>query len=94
MSKSSNVLAGFFAGAAAGAALGILFAPDKGTSTRKKIADSSSAFGEDFKDTVSSKVDNLSDFMASFVNEAKDRFTKLEEQVKQEAKNVKEKATK
>ena len=36
--KSSNVLLGIVGGLAAGAVLGVLFAPDKGTNTRKKIA--------------------------------------------------------
>ena len=35
--KGSSLLAGFLAGAAIGAVLGILFAPDKGEDTRHKI---------------------------------------------------------
>ncbi len=34
--KTSNVILGIVAGAAVGALLGVLFAPDKGTNTRKK----------------------------------------------------------
>ncbi len=38
MQKStSNLMIGFFLGAATGAVLGLLFAPDKGSNTRKKI---------------------------------------------------------
>lgn len=36
--KGSNALMIFLAGAAAGAALGILYAPDKGTNTREKLS--------------------------------------------------------
>lgn len=36
--KSNNALMAFLAGAAAGAILGILYAPDKGTNTREKLS--------------------------------------------------------
>ena len=37
--KCASLLAGFLTGAAIGAALGILFAPEKGEDTRHKIAE-------------------------------------------------------
>ena len=36
--KGSNAMMAFFAGAAAGAILGILYAPDKGSNTREKLS--------------------------------------------------------
>lgn len=43
------------AGLVAGGVLGVLFAPDKGENTRKKIADS----GKKLTDTVKEKMSNL-----------------------------------
>lgn len=65
MSKS-KVLAGLLVGAAAGAVLGLLLAPEKGSDTRKKISDRKNKFGKDLKDkfgevkeTIKSKYDNI-----------------------------------
>ena len=46
--KSGKVLLGLLAGVAAGAILGILFAPDKGSKTRKQILDK----GEEFAGSI------------------------------------------
>jgi gas vesicle protein len=52
MSKSSNVLAAFVLGAAVGAAVGLLVAPEKGSETRRKLREE----GQKFADTVQEKV--------------------------------------
>lgn len=52
MTKGKALL-GVLAGMAAGAALGVLFAPDKGSNTRKKMAKQ----GEDFADALDKKID-------------------------------------
>ncbi len=54
MSRGS-VLLGALAGVAAGALFGILFAPDKGSSTRKKIIDK----GEDYVDNLKEKINGI-----------------------------------
>jgi gas vesicle protein len=56
MTNSKAVLA-VLAGVAAGAALGMLFAPDKGSDTRKKI----SKKGEDLADALNEKIDDKFD---------------------------------
>jgi gas vesicle protein len=52
--KSGKVLLGLLGGIAAGALLGILFAPDKGDRTRRKIVDK----GNDFADGLKEKYDD------------------------------------
>jgi len=48
MASTKNVLVGVLTGIAVGAVLGVLFAPDKGSETRKKLAKS----GSDIKDKL------------------------------------------
>lgn len=53
--NSGKVLLGVLAGVAAGAALGILFAPAKGSDTRRKIA----VKGEDYADSLKTQFNDL-----------------------------------
>jgi gas vesicle protein len=46
--------AGLIIGAAAGAVAGVLFAPDKGTETRKKISDKTKSLKNDLSDKIES----------------------------------------
>lgn len=64
--KTSRVVLGVLAGAAVGALIGVLFAPDKGSNTRKKIMQK----GEDFVDDVKDRVDKVKDRVSRTV----DRF--------------------
>ncbi|MBN1625077.1 MAG: YtxH domain-containing protein [Deltaproteobacteria bacterium] len=65
MSKSDIVI-GVFLGAAAGALLGVLFAPDKGSETRKKINSKGKEIGDELRvkfneiiDTITEKIDEI-----------------------------------
>ncbi|HEX8577292.1 MAG TPA: YtxH domain-containing protein, partial [Flavobacterium sp.] len=53
------VALGILAGLATGTVLGILFAPDKGTDTRKKIANKSKDSLEDLKAKYNDVIDSL-----------------------------------
>lgn len=66
--SSGKILLGVLAGVAAGAALWILFAPDKGVNTRKKIVQK----GNDYVDSVKDKLDDLLDSISSRVDEVVD----------------------
>jgi len=53
--NNGKVMLGVLAGVAAGALIGILFAPDKGSKTRRKILDKS----EDYADDLKTKITDL-----------------------------------
>jgi len=53
-----SVIFGALAGMTAGALFGILFAPDKGTETRKKIIHKGEDYVDDLKERVNSILNN------------------------------------
>ncbi|HEY6503716.1 MAG TPA: YtxH domain-containing protein [Chitinophagaceae bacterium] len=57
--SSGKVLVGVLAGVAAGAVLGILFAPDKGSATRNKIAKKSKGYAGDLEDKFNELIDSI-----------------------------------
>ncbi len=74
--SSSKVLAGILLGAAVGAVLGILFAPDKGSETRKKISDSTGELGENLKTKFAEMTDTIKEKFESIKGDANDLMQK------------------
>lgn len=74
--KSGNIIVGVLAGFAAGAVLGILFAPDKGCNTRKKIVEK----GNDLKNNVKK---GLNDVLSSVEDQYHTIVSKTEEVVEE-----------
>jgi gas vesicle protein len=88
MSKNSDSLIAFLAGAVTGVILGVLYAPDKGKNTRDKLSFQLEKYREQLKEV-------LNDFLhekeptetaaktegQKIVNEAKDKAEKLLEDV-------------
>jgi gas vesicle protein len=72
---SGKVLLGVLAGVAVGATLGILFAPDKGSVTRKKISAKSDDYAEELEEKFNQFIEGI---------------TKQFEAVKEEAANLAE----
>lgn len=87
--SSGKVLLGLVAGAAAGALLGILFAPEKGSVTRKKISDKGSDYADSIKEKFSDIIDDISDKYDGAREDVSD-FAKKGKDKKENAKNPKE----
>ncbi|HEY8658206.1 MAG TPA: YtxH domain-containing protein, partial [Hanamia sp.] len=58
--KTDKLILGVLGGVAAGALMGILFAPEKGSKTRRKIARKGNDSVDVFKDKLDSLIDNVS----------------------------------
>ena len=72
MNTTAKVLGGFLVGALAGAAAGLLFAPDNGKKTRKRLLDESNKLTNKLSDTVSHSFDNA----RKTYNEKLDQFAR------------------
>jgi gas vesicle protein len=70
--NSSKILLGFIAGAAVGGLLGVLFAPDKGEETRRRIAERGADLGDAVKDKFNDMVDGVRDGISSVRRKAED----------------------
>jgi len=79
MSDNSKVVVALLAGLAAGAALGILFAPEKGTETRDKLTESLKRLGDSIKETAANEIDNLVGLKDKMVDNFKSKLNGEEE---------------
>jgi len=70
MSNTKNLITGIIGGLAVGATLGILFAPHKGSKTRKLIKKSA----DEAKDTVVHKTQEFKDQLSHVFHSKKDEF--------------------
>ena len=90
--KTSSTILGILGAAAAGVFLGVLFAPDKGSNTRKKITDKSKDYGDNLKGKFDGIVSSISTSGKDIIEEGKAKFNSVKEDfnnVKDEAKAVK-----
>lgn len=88
--SSSKVLLGFVAGAAVGALAGILFAPDTGTNTRKKIANKTGDLTDSVKNSFGEFIDGVKETYAGVKGDAEEMADKAKSKMntfKNEAKS-------
>ena len=72
--KNNKALLGFLGGIAAGALLGVLYAPDKGSKTRKKIKQKGGQYADDAKDKAEEILENFSQKYETLKAESKDHI--------------------
>jgi gas vesicle protein len=70
--KSGNVVLGIVSGLAVGAILGVLFAPDKGSNTRKKIARKSGELKDNVKESFHEFLTSVEDQYHNLTSKAED----------------------
>lgn len=77
MNNLSKIVLAAAAGAAAGAIIAILFAPDKGSKTRKKISEEGKKIADNLKDQLQKskeKFNDLKEDITEFIKEKRDEF--------------------
>ncbi|MCK9639094.1 MAG: YtxH domain-containing protein [Prolixibacteraceae bacterium] len=87
--NTGKVLLGVLAGVATGALLGILFAPAKGSRTRRRILRQGESYVEglkekfnDYADTISEKLEHAKEEVSAFAQKGKEKFEEAEKEVK------------
>ncbi len=72
MNNNSKILVALAAGIAAGAVLGVLFAPEKGADTRKKILDQGKKMSDDVKNKFNKGMEKLNDLKEGLKEKAEE----------------------
>jgi len=80
MNDNSKVLIGLLTGLAAGAALGLLFAPEKGSETRDRLNQSLKDLGETIKDRAADEINALANLKDKVVSSVKSKLNDAEEE--------------
>jgi gas vesicle protein len=77
MNNTGKIVTAVAAGAATGAILGVLFAPDKGSETRRKITEQGKKISESVKDQFQKgkeKINGLKEDIAKTVKDKAEQF--------------------
>jgi len=87
MNDNTKVLVALLAGIAAGAALGILFAPERGTETRDRLNDALRDLGDSIRERAAEEIENLNEFKEKIVTNVKSKMQGAQEDFTQGAEN-------
>lgn len=88
MNDNSKVLIGLLAGLAAGAALGLLFAPEKGSETRDRLSQSLKDLGDSIKDKAADEINNLNNLKDKVVSSVKSKLRQTEDEYVDDAEHA------
>ena len=80
MNDNTKVVVALLAGLAAGAALGMLFAPERGTEIRDRLSDSLKNLGDSIKETAASEIEKLLSLKDTVVENIKSKVKSTEEE--------------
>lgn len=80
MNDNTKIIVALLAGLAAGAALGILFAPEKGDETRDKLSEALKNLGDSIKETAVAEIDNLMGLKDKVVDNIKTKMKGAEQE--------------
>ena len=72
MNNTSKIITAVAAGAAVGAILGVLFAPDKGSETRRKIKAKGDQIADEVKGTIEKGKQKINDLKVDIEKSVKD----------------------